>query len=408
MKQAATCLLGLLLLPILSLPPAAADQADAESKVEGALEPFLAEPKFEKQKIFEGGRFPNVLVATDGTVLATWGRNSVKVRRSNDGGKTWGPQIIVGSGIHGGGAIVDERRGDVLLFLHPEHPPTDGSTAPRTLYRSADHGKTWKPEKATFHQDANRFVPSLHMAEHGVTLWHGEHAGRLIRPARVYRRSPDRYSTAIYSDDGGKSWQPSHPLPIQGTGEGALLELSSGRLIYTARRSFFAKGQKYRHRRQFAVSDDGGQTWKEPSLFKVLPDGPRYRGKQRRGANYNGHFGMLAGFVRLPVKGRDILLYSNADHDGHERVRLTVWASFDGGMTWPVKRLVQEGPSAYSSLRAGRPGTPSEGWIYLQYEYGREGRQYVGCQIARFNLAWLLAGTPTGDGNPDDLRAGGD
>lgn len=124
----------------------------------------------------------------------------------------------------------------------------------------------------------------------------------------------------------------------------------------------------------------------------MLPDGPRYRAKERRGANYNGHFGMLAGFTRLQVKGRDVLLYSNADHDGHERIRLTVWASFDGGETWPVKRLIHEGPSAYSSLTAGVPSTGSEGWIYLQFEYGEQGQQYVGCQLARFNLPWLLAG----------------
>jgi len=94
------------------------------------------------------------------------------------------------------------------------------------------------------------------------------------------------------------------------------------------------------------------------------------------------------------VSGRDILLYSNADEESHERVRLTVWASLDGGITWPVKRLVDEGPSAYSSLAVGRTGTPSEGWIYLQYEE-RNG----GGRVARFNLSWVLAGQLTGDGD---------
>ena len=63
-----------------------------------------------------------------------------------------------------------------------------------------------------------------------------------------------------------------------------------------------------------------------------------------------------------------------------------------------MKRLVNEGPSAYSSLTAGRPGTASEGWIYLQFEYGEGMQQYAGCQLARFNLTWLLAGEATGDG----------
>jgi sialidase-1 len=55
---------------------------------------------------------------------------------------------------------------------------------------------------------------------------------------------------------------------------------------------------------------------------------------------------------------------------------------------------VFDGPSAYSSMNAGRPGTPSEGWIYLHFEGGPGG----GSQVARFNLAWLLQGMPTGDG----------
>lgn len=375
-----------------------------DSIPEGPLEPFLGKPSADMQPVFDGERFPNVVVAMDGTVLASWGSKRVRVRRSEDGGKTWGPEIFVGEGIHGGGAIVDENRGDVFLFVHPTHPPRDGETAPRTVYRSRDHGKTWQEVEAAFTEDTNGFVPSLHMCEHGCTLRHGSRAGRLIRPARVYRLSPSRYATAIFSDDGGKTWRASEPLPVTGSGEGALVELFDGRLAYTARKSFFAEGEPLRHQRVFAFSEDGGQTWHDPVFSSELPDGPRYRGEEGRGANYNGHFGMMCGLARLPIANRDILVYSNADHDGHERIRLTVWGSFDGGKTWPVKRLVHEGPSAYSSLTAGRPGTPSEGWIYLQFEYGEGGRQYAGSKIARFNLSWLMQGEATGDGEMPELE----
>jgi hypothetical protein len=377
-----------------------------DATADGPVAPFLGEPKFEMQPIFNGERFPNLVVCRDGSVLATWGGKRVRVRRSEDGGKTWGPEIAIGDGIHGGGAIVDERRGDVLVFTHPEHPPRDGQTAPRTVYRSADHGKTWQKAEATFRKDARGFVPSLHMMEHGTTLVRGPHAGRLIRAARVYHTSPERYATMIFSDDGGRNWHAGKPFAELGTGEAALVELSDGRLLGTARKSFFTEDEPLRHERVFAYSDDGGMSWRDTFRAKVIPDGPRYRGTDRRGANYNGHFGMFNGLARLPVKGRDILIYSNADHDGHERVRMTVWASFDGGKTWPVKRLVHEELSAYSSLAAGRPGTASEGWIYLQFEQGEGNQQYAGCQLARFNLAWLLAGQPTGDGDvPEELTA---
>lgn len=372
---------------------------------EGKLTPFLGPPRFSMQQIFEDERFPNLVIAQDGTLLATWGSQQVRVRRSEDGGENWGAEILVGDGIHGGGALVDEDRGDVLLFTHPEHPERNGEPAPRTLHRSRDHGKSWEKMDATFARDDQDFLPSLHMMGRGLTLVRGPFEGRLIRAARVYRTSPDRYATTIFSDDGGRNWLAGRPM-ASGTGEAALVQLSDGRLLATARQSFFADDQPMHARRLFVYSDDGGKSWREP-FRAVVPDGPRYRGSERRGANYNGHFGMFSGLVRLPVAGRDILLYSNSDHDGHERIRMTVWASFDGGRTWPVKRMVHEGLSAYSSLAAGRPGTATEGWIYLQFEHGEGDRQYAGCQLARFNLAWLLAGEPTGDGEiPAELLGG--
>lgn len=87
-----------------------------------------------------------------------------------------------------------------------------------------------------------------------------------------------------------------------------------------------------------------------------------------------------------------VLIFSNIDTTTPNRERATVWASFDGGQTWPVKLLVHDGPSAYSALAAGRPGTASEGRIFLHFESGN------GSKVARFKLACLLEGERTGDG----------
>ena len=95
-----------------------------------------------------------------------------------------------------------------------------------------------------------------------------------------------------------------------------------------------------RWERLYAISHDGEYLGERLRTAWRLPDGPRYRGDEGRGANFNGHFGMAAGLVRLPIRERDVLVYSNADEVGHERVRMTAWASFDGGHSWPVKRLL--------------------------------------------------------------------
>ncbi|MDZ7619045.1 MAG: sialidase family protein, partial [Patescibacteria group bacterium] len=118
---------------------------------EADIAPFLGEPKFEVQPLFTSERFPNVVVALDGTVVATWGSKSYRVRRSEDGGATWGPEIMVAEpGFQGGGALVDERSGDILVFVEAGHPP-----APLAVYRSSDQGKTWRKQEVVIHPDEN-------------------------------------------------------------------------------------------------------------------------------------------------------------------------------------------------------------------------------------------------------------
>jgi sialidase-1 len=357
---------------------------------EGGLDRFLGEPSLEIQQVFEGERFPNVAVATDGSVVATWGQNKVRSRRSTDGGLTWEPEVMVGPGIHGGGLMVDQRTGDLLLFVDEKHPP-----APTHLYRSRDHGRSWEQQADTvihpLHRKPTGMVPSMHMDERGITLRHGPHPGRLLRTASNYmggniRGGPaDAFCNAIYSDDGGLTWDTSAPFPAFGTNEAAVAELSDGRILFIARRHLGTDGLDT-FKKHFAWSHDGGETWRDLSVSK-LPDGPT-----------DNRYGLMHGLVRLPVQGRDLLVFSNVESDSGRR-QGTVWVSFDGGQTWPVKRRIEPGAFAYSSLAAGRSGTPSEGWIYLQYESGPRS------MIARFNLAWLLQGEPTGDGTiPDWVR----
>ncbi len=348
---------------------------------------------FDVQQLFDDERLPNVVVTNRGTVLATWGRYHYRVRRSEDGGQSWGEAIYVGSGpnwVHGGGVTVDEATGDILVFLHEgDHTGNDLIHA----YRSSDDGLSWIPYEIKVYPDENGKRPTGHMSEHGITLRHEQHRGRLLRPARSFGRGnnpkywPEHYNTAMFSDDGGYTWYTSSPFPALGTGEGSLAELSDGRIYYNSRRHWAPEGENPRMRHE-AWSYDGGETWTDLSVSAELPDGSQHV-----------DYGLMGGLVRLPLEGYDILLFSNADVPAREddeevphhlrttrRERGTVWVSFDGGLTWPLKRLVEEGSFAYSSLSAGREETESEGMIYLLYE--SDG----GAKMARFNLAWLTDG----------------
>lgn len=358
--------------------------AQADLPVEGTVSAFLGKPTFEMQKLFQQQRFPNVVVTTQGTVLATWGSDGVYAKRSEDGGKTWGESITIRKpGFHGGGTLVDETTGDILAFVEDQHPP-----GPWTLFRSKDDGRTWVAEEVTVSADSSGNLPSMHMNEHGITLRHGKHAGRLIRASRFYGKRnhrdewPTHYTNAIFSDDGGKTWETSDPFPENGTGEAAVAELANGRIYYNSRVHWDERPNNTRRRE--ATSDDGGKTWKDFRIVEALPDGHQHRS-----------YGCMGGLTRLPIKGQDILIFSNLDTPNSVRERSTVWASFDGGKTWPVKRLVYDGKSGYSSLSSGRPGTKSEGWIFLHFE---SGPNKAASTIARFNLSWILAGKETGDG----------
>lgn len=47
---------------------------------------------FETQRIYNDARFPNLVTAMDGSIVATWSRDSAYlVRRSVDAGRSWGP-----------------------------------------------------------------------------------------------------------------------------------------------------------------------------------------------------------------------------------------------------------------------------------------------------------------------------
>ena len=213
-------------------PAAAADSARPEPldfAVASRLDDFLAEPRLTPmQQLWEGrGGWAGVLTAPDGTVIAFRSPGGGTCRRSSDGGMTWGDEIVIGDDANQGNAIVDEATGEVLYFN-----PTR-----RWLYRSGDAGVTWTRETIDVRPDGFGLVPGVEgvaAMQCGITLAFGAHRGRLLSAARIMGPKdsndvewrPYHYSTAVWSDDRGKTWQVSKPFPVLGTGEAALAEKS--------------------------------------------------------------------------------------------------------------------------------------------------------------------------------------
>lgn len=118
-------------------------------------------------------------------------------------------------------------------------------------------------------------------------------------------------------------------------------------------------------------SSDGGGTWSQIYHAKALIEPV-----------------CQASFLRYSIRddgGRNRLLFSNPAST-EERRHLTVRLSYDEGATWPVSKLLHEGPGAYSCL-AVLPG----GNIACLYEAGLES-PYESLVFTHFSLDWLTGG----------------
>ena len=153
----------------------------------------------------------------------------------------------------------------------------------------------------------------------------------------------------IYSDDHGRTWQRGD-IALRNAGEPNIAELPDGRVLVTARNT------DPRNRRMAAYSPDGATGWSKPEFIEDLLEP-----------------GCMAGIVSHPGTAgakEPFLLFSNPDttERAHkDRVNVTIKLSEDGGRTWPVSKVLQPGPSAYSDLAVLPDGT-----ILCFYESGTD------------------------------------
>ena len=224
---------------------------------------------------------------------------------------------------------------------------------------------------------------SCHGSSHGICLRYGEHKGRLICPSRIAAAAYNTwdgirkycYNNAIYSDDGGFTWQASVPVQ-RGTGEGTLIERGDGRLLYNSR-AYFQDQRRY-----LADSENGGETWGNFRSDDFLIE--------------EKNIGCNASFLRV---AREDLKNTSLLPDGCDSVtvfvnpraetrrNMTCCVSFDEGETWPVTKTVWDRAAAYSSLDYD----PVSGHFFLLYERGDNSDPYEsGIAAAEFDLGWLI------------------
>ncbi|MFE6175714.1 exo-alpha-sialidase [Streptomyces sp. NPDC056464] len=367
-------------------------------------QPAKAAPQFEQRVIFRPSqdpgyacfRIPAIVQSTQGTLLAfAEGRHStcgdaedidIVLKRSTDGGRTWGPLQVVSNGAgdtHGNPApIVDRTTGRILLPQTHNPSSADGSScavpcnrSPHLQY-SDDDGRTWSQPRDLSAQirppNWNSWYASGPV--HGIQLTRGSNAGRLVFGVNTETWNGSRvtanHAALIVSDNGGNTWRrgatDSWPIATDGTfhqkpSEVTVTERTDGTILVSGREQ---DGTDLGHRTQ-TFSQDAGDSFTHP--FRPLPDlyTPQVQGST------------------LQLGGR-LLLSCPGDPD--RRRTMMIRSSYDGGNTWEsVDRgtVVTQDWSGYSDMV--HIGADVVG---LMYEGGTvDARDEI--RFARFNEEWL-------------------
>ena len=409
-----------------------------------------AAPFLEKVDLFTANqdgyklyRIPGVIVTKRGTVLAycearksdrgDWGQIDLMLRRSTDGGKTWGPRAVIadvpgpksknpvalaqklatpGEVTYNNPLAIADANGAVHFLFCLEYA--------RCFYlRSDDDGLTWTPPvEITASFDAFRSrrgneadspnAPAGTSASsprrlpdqfydwkvlatgpgHGIQLKNG----RLVVPVWLslgtggHAHRPS-VTSVIYSDDHGRTWLRGEIAgPNIGDwnipNETCAVQLADGRVLLNMR------SESKANRRLLTSSRDGATGWSKPEFHEQLHEPI-----------------CMASMVRLsetPASDKNRLLFSNphnlsrtdgkeAPGKGRDRKNVSVKLSYDESITWSVNKTIEPGFSGYSDLAVANDGT-----VLLFYERGStDGKDIYRTgllTVARFNLEWLTDG----------------
>ncbi|MFE5091403.1 exo-alpha-sialidase [Streptomyces sp. NPDC056638] len=380
--------------------------ATAAGTAHGAA-PAPGEPAFQDLTVDGVGsphyRIPALTTSVKGTVLAAYDARptlgdlpsniSIMLRRSTDGGVTWQPQQVVRKdaapqGYGDPSLLVDRTTGRIFLFYAASvnqgffgsgtgNDESDPNVLQADYSYSDDDGLTWTHRRITEQIKNPAWAGMFAASGEGVQVRQGAYRGRLIQQYAV-RINGANYAASAYSDDHGETWKMGNPVGPGGD-ENKTVELSDGRIMLNNRSKPY---------RTIAYSTDGGVNYTPFTQDTQLTDPANNASVMRYDAD-------------APVSDPQSswLLFSNTE-DASARRNLTVKMSCDNGRTWPIRKVVDPGAAAYSTLTR-----LPDGRLGLLYE--RADYQHI--TYASFDLKWLggtcadITITP-----PTTLKAGAD
>lgn len=334
-----------------------------DSKDKELIYPRVEPPASVLSYVFQKGtegyscyRIPSLIKTRAGTLLAfAEGRKNnctdegdidLVVKRSADEGKTWSKLSVVwNDGVNTCGnpaPVVDLNTGKIHLLMtwndgddHIGEINAGTSKNTRRVYvtSSTDDGVKWEtPREITSTTKLPNWGWYATGPCHGIQITKGVYKDRLVIPCDYIEVGPGRRgnSHVIYSDDAGASWQLGGTVPQDpalNPNESTVAELSDGKLILNMRVG------SNKNQRIYSTSVDGGLTWSSLMQAPELKD-PVCQASMTSADTPSGY----------------AIFFSNAAST--VRNNMTVKMSLDDGASWTKKKVIFNGPSAYSDLVA--------------------------------------------------------
>lgn len=338
-------------------------------------------------------RIPALVTAADNSLVAVVDKRgsslgdlpntiSIMSRRSTDNGKNWSEPVVVAQGGNGKtygdpAVVLDKKTGNLICMFVGDQGLWNATPYNRQgiyVSKSTDNGVSWsEPVAITDQVYANHsgWYAGFAGSGHGLCL----KDGRLMFVLAIRATSATGvplHNYAIYSDDGGDNWTLSTNAATTVGDEAKVVELEDGDILMSIRNP--SKGNRI-----FCKSTDRGQTWGKAYFETELKD---------------------------PACNGDIIRYSYSTDEGSEgksrllhslpestttRENVTVYLSEDNGETWPIKKRLVDGYSAYSSLTVlpdGTIGALVEEGKWDSNLPGEDGFQLV---FYRFTMDWLTS-----------------
>ncbi|WP_030688059.1 sialidase family protein [Streptomyces sp. NRRL B-1347] len=305
-------------------------------------------------------RIPAVVVTHDGSVLAfcegrvgsqeDFGNIDVVLKRSTDGGRTWGPLQVVGANgtdLAGNPAPVVLDTGRILLVQvrnaaeATEDAIRRGRVAPADgrrvwVQHSDDDGLTWSvPREITKQVKRANWRWYATTPGHAIQLRDGRivvPANHSLPPTGTDNGTEGRYNGGhcLLSDNLGQTWRigyvDDNTNGYVNVNETTAAELPDGRVYFNTRNDSPAPGN-----RADAHSRDGGAGLVKPFRPQSCLTGP------------------VVECSVLQVRDPDVLLFSGPADPGF-RAQMSIRRSDDHGTTWQPVHTVDGLPAAYSDL----------------------------------------------------------